>query len=138
MYFNCYLSHFIVSDVSGFLMRRQNRPDILSAGEEVLLLWYTKREFSKINFVTWFHHHYQSNPGQLGTRRTQLASRLSLTWEIYWPDSWFVWKFRNCCCFFSRNSWKILTRFLSFFFQRKSGKLQHCKLNKSAIDFIAF
>ena len=26
----------IVSDVSGFLIRRQNRPDILSAGEEVL------------------------------------------------------------------------------------------------------
>ena len=36
MYFNCYLSHFIVSDVSEFLFRRQNRPDILSAGEEVL------------------------------------------------------------------------------------------------------
>ena len=35
-YFNCYLSHFIVSDVSGFLIRRQNRPDILSAGEEVV------------------------------------------------------------------------------------------------------
>ena len=33
---NCYLSHFIVSDVYGFLIRRQNRPDILSAGEEVL------------------------------------------------------------------------------------------------------
>ena len=26
----------IVSDVSGFLIRRQNRPDILSAGEEVV------------------------------------------------------------------------------------------------------
>ena len=35
LYFNYYLSHFIVSDVSGFLIRRQNRPDILSAGEEV-------------------------------------------------------------------------------------------------------
>ena len=31
---HCYF-HFIVSDVSGFLIRRQNRPDILSAGEEV-------------------------------------------------------------------------------------------------------
>ena len=36
MYFNYYLSHVIVSDVSGFLIRRQNRPDILSAGEEVV------------------------------------------------------------------------------------------------------
>ena len=40
MYFNCYLSHFIVSDVSGFLIRRQNRPDILSAGEEVYFFYF--------------------------------------------------------------------------------------------------
>ena len=42
LYFNCCLSHFIVSDVSGFLIRRQNRPDILSAGEEVSFIFIYK------------------------------------------------------------------------------------------------
>ena len=37
LYFKSYLDHFIVSDVSGFLICRQNRPDILSAGEEALI-----------------------------------------------------------------------------------------------------
>ena len=36
LYFNCYLSHFIVSDVSGFLIRRQNRPAFF-ANEEVVV-----------------------------------------------------------------------------------------------------
>ena len=35
LYFNCYFGQMFVSDVSGFLIRRQNRLDILSAGEEV-------------------------------------------------------------------------------------------------------
>ena len=41
-----HLSHFIVSDVSGFLIRRQNRPDILSAGEEVLIFALNIARFS--------------------------------------------------------------------------------------------
>ena len=42
---------YIVSDVSGYLIRRQNRPDILSAGEEVTILenepFMSNRRFKK-------------------------------------------------------------------------------------------
>ena len=45
MYFNYYLCHIIVSDVSYFFIRRQSRPDILSAGEVVLV--HSKETFKK-------------------------------------------------------------------------------------------
>ena len=55
------LSHFIVSDVSEFLIRRQNRPDILSAGEEVVI-----KDIFQLTSINYSHMKLLMNQEDLG------------------------------------------------------------------------
>ena len=91
LYFNCYLSHFIVSDVSGFLIRRQNRPNILSAGEEVN--WYKNCVQYLVYFVTLgcMEHHLSC------THRVFFSSEYGVKFLVV-PDFFFFF-FYNFCIF---------------------------------------